>query len=174
MTQTLYGLHGQRPMHWRGDRPRFSRHIHRLQLAFNVAFEGLIGRASGPLEGSPIASLARFQLTIPYPPNPTRALDNSLTPAEANGRTIFTTALTRAPGTNSGAKPILTCNSCHLLDPQNNRFGSSGLQAFDALNQPLKVPRLRDLYQKIGIFGPTDLGASRQHRSCCARLRSEQ
>ena len=167
MTQNLRGMNGQGPLHWRGDRRGGAMSMQREDpesldsltafKEFNVAFEGLLGRAQGPLSDPQIDALAKFHLQIPYPPNPIRALDNSLTPQEDNGREVFVHALTSAPRANSGAEPTLTCNSCHVLNPADGKFGSGGVQAFDALNQMFKVPHLRDLYQKIGMSGQQTL-----------------
>ncbi len=167
MTQSLRGMDGQGPLHWRGDRRGGATSMEREDPAsldslsafkeFNVAFEGLLGRAQGPLSDPQIDALAKFHLQIPYPPNPIRSLDNSLTPDEDNGREVFVHALTSAPRANSGAEPTLTCNSCHVLDPNRGKFGSGGVQAFDALNQMFKVPHLRELYQKVGMSGQQTL-----------------
>jgi len=55
-----------------------------------------------------------------------------------------------------------TCNGCHTLDAQGNAefgvyrpgfFGTSGEYSFENESQVLKVPHLRNLYQKTGMFG---------------------
>jgi hypothetical protein len=55
-----------------------------------------------------------------------------------------------------------TCNGCHRLDPDANAefgvakpglFGSSGLYTNDGVAHALKIPHLRNIYQKIGMFG---------------------
>jgi len=61
---------------------------------------------------------------------------------------------------------FLTCNGCHTLDPKGNAefgverpgfFGTSGEYSFESESQVLKVPHLRNLYQKTGMFGtPAD------------------
>src|SRR4030095_15282535 len=55
---------------------------------------------------------------------------------------------------------VLTCESCHKIDPKANPgseapglFGSSGLTSFDFHPQLFKAPHLRNVYQKIGMFG---------------------
>ncbi len=54
------------------------------------------------------------------------------------------------------------CNGCHVLDPQGNAqfgvakpgfFGSDGRYSFEQETQFAKVPHLRNLYQKVGMFG---------------------
>jgi hypothetical protein len=55
-----------------------------------------------------------------------------------------------------------TCNGCHLLDPDLNAefgvakpgvFGSSGFYTNDGVAHVLKIPHLRNIYQKVGMFG---------------------
>ncbi len=54
-------------------------------LNFSPAFRDLVG---SPKEPSPkeMQNFADFQLQVFPPPNPVRSLDNSLSPAQANGR----------------------------------------------------------------------------------------
>jgi hypothetical protein len=66
-----------------------------------------------------------------------------------------------------------TCNGCHTLDARGNAeldvyrpgfFGTSGEYSFENESQVFKVPHLRNLYQKVGMFGapqtPATLGES--------------
>jgi len=55
-----------------------------------------------------------------------------------------------------------TCAGCHRLDPNGNDefdvfrpgfFGSAGEYSFETLSQVFKVPHLRNLYTKAGLFG---------------------
>jgi hypothetical protein len=55
-----------------------------------------------------------------------------------------------------------TCHGCHTLDPAGNAqfdvyrpgfFGTSGEYSFENESQVLKVPHLRNMYQKVGMFG---------------------
>src|SRR5262249_15756701 len=107
-----------------------------------------------------------FMLQVTYPPNPNRALDNTLTADEEAGRQLFA-ATNCGISPPDGASGILTCASCHILDPTGNPptappvfFGTIGLSTFDFENQFFKVPHLRNLYQKIGMAGnPETSGA---------------
>jgi hypothetical protein len=47
------------------------------------------------------------------------------------------------------------CNTCHVLDPLNNHFGTAGLSTVEGpdISQQFKVPQLRNVYQKVGKFG---------------------
>ena len=148
-TQSLRGMANHGPMHWRGDRtagndpggdPLDERGAF---LEFIVAFEGLLGR-DAPITGSAMGAFADFILDVTYPPNPIRNLDDSLTPEQAAGRNVYF-----GPATDGFAD----CNGCHTLDPPNGFFGSSGETTFEAEPQMLKVPHLRNMYQKVGMFG---------------------
>jgi YVTN family beta-propeller protein len=149
-TQSFRGMANHGPMHWRGDRT--GGHLpggdpmdeDAAFKAFNGAFEGLIGRTA-PLTEAEMQAFTDFALQITYPPNPIRALDNSLTTLEAVGRNFYFNVVTTADGEK--------CNDCHTLDPENGFFGTQGLSLFsDRLDaQPLKIPHLRNLYTKMGF-----------------------
>jgi hypothetical protein len=156
-TQSLRGMANHGPMHWRGDRnggldsPAAPLDEVAAFKKFNVAFEGLLGR-SGPISDSDMQAFTDFVLQVTYPPNPIRSLDNSLTPEQQKGYDLFT-----GPRKFDGAD---NCNGCHVIDPNARPgsaipgfFGSSGLSSFDFLPQTFKVPHLRNLYQKVGMFG---------------------
>jgi DNA-binding beta-propeller fold protein YncE len=184
-TQSLRGMANHGPMHWRGDRTGGT-DATRLNIVpsaqpdtgtfdeqaafkkFNVAFAGLLGR-SGPLTDDQMQSFTDFILQVTYPPNPVRNLDNSLTPDQLAGRNFF---FNRTPeGKEIPSDTFHNCNGCHVLDPAGNAqfgvaspgfFGSDGRYSFEAETQFFKVPHLRNLYQKVGMFGmdvtfnPTD------------------
>jgi len=149
-TQSLRGMANHGPMHWRGDRTGGNDPggdpLDETQafLKFNVAFDGLLGRG-GPIPDPDMAAFAAFILEVTYPPNPIRALDNSLTADEQAGRTFFMTS--------SPSDVFQTCDGCHRLDPPNGHFGSDGFSSFEFEPQLLKIPHLRNLYQKVGMFG---------------------
>lgn len=153
-TQSLRGMANHGPMHWRGDRSGTNRQVVRgvresVEEAafkeFNSTFVELLGRGA-PLNGEQMQSLTDFTMALAMPPNPIRALDNSLTATEQAGRDIYF----NTPTTLLGA-----CNNCHQLDPANKRFGSSGLMSFEGgrITENFKVPQLRNMYQKIGMSG---------------------
>jgi DNA-binding beta-propeller fold protein YncE len=147
-TQSLRGLANHGPMHWRGDRTFAHSGGDALDengafREFNVAFEGLLGRA-GPLATADMQAFADFAMEITYPPNPLRPLDNSLTLSQSAGQSFYF---------NQPVVAGLTCNGCHVVSPVDGFFGSSGLMSFEAEPQDFKIPHLRNLYQKIGMFG---------------------
>ncbi|HVM96758.1 MAG TPA: hypothetical protein VMT89_10230, partial [Candidatus Acidoferrales bacterium] len=168
-TQTLRGLEYDGPMHWRGDRTGATGPGDNAGLdtglafkAFNVAFDGLLGRDEGPISDSDMQAFTDFALQILMPPNPVRNLDNSLTPAQASGRDIF---FNRAVSDG-----IVACKGCHTLDPPKGFFGTPGRTTFEGETQQFKVPQLQNIYAKVGMFGMTDPSftdlplADRQHQ----------
>ena len=150
-TQSMRGLKGNGPMHWRGDRigasaaPGESVALGAFK-DFNVAFPDLVGRDT-PLPDADMQSFANFAMEITYPPNPIRALDNTLTPDQAEGRRIYLNDVTTGG--------FFKCNTCHVLDPVNGHFGTAGLSTVEGpdISQQFKVPQLRNVYQKVGKFG---------------------
>jgi YVTN family beta-propeller protein len=66
-TQTLRGLKGLAPLHWRGDRTNFQH--------FNGAFDSLLGGT--PLAASNIQAYADFIDTIVFQPNPNQNLNRT-------------------------------------------------------------------------------------------------
>jgi hypothetical protein len=78
------------------------------------------------------------------PPNPVRALDNSLTSDQQTALNFFN---------NITSDTIASCEDCHALDPAQGFFGSGGEQTFEGEPQTFKVAQMRNLYTKIGMFG---------------------
>lgn len=164
-TQTLKGLANHGGLHWRGDRvdghfgldacnepsgaPCSEEHSFNN---FIVAFEGLVGM-EGTITEPQMQQFTDFALTMMLPPNPVRALDNSDSAAAAAGRAVF-----NGPTTDV----VSNCNGCHTLDPAQGFFGSGGEQTFESETQNFKVPHMRNLYDKVGMFGtsriPTHMG----------------
>jgi DNA-binding beta-propeller fold protein YncE len=147
-TQSLRGMLGTGPLHWRGDRTAASDPGgNAFDTAgnfkkFNVAFKGLLGRAA-PLSAAELEAFTNFVLTLEYPPNPIRALTNTLTSAESTGQNIYLNNLTDGN--------TFRCNDCHALP-----LGTAGLSLAvppQAGDQSLKIPHLRNLYQKVGAYG---------------------
>jgi hypothetical protein len=216
-TQSLRGMANHASMHWRGDRRGgLTSTVHEQPdtgafdevaafVAFNVAFPGLNGR-SEQLPDEEMQRFTDFILQLTYPPNPIRALDDSLTPGQKRARSRFfgceitdeSMALGECADGRNLAEETLgcnclnppefmlgivprpafcppdpqctldvsdfqnTCNGCHALDPSANAefgvdapgfFGSNGLYTNDAVAHILKIPHLRNMYQKVGMFG---------------------
>jgi hypothetical protein len=156
-TQSLRGMANDGSMHWRGDRTGgndpggdpFDEDA--AFKKFNVAFPGLVGRDS-QLPADDMQAFTDFILTVTYPPNPNRRLDNSLATAEQNGRNLFFGRITDT---------VFNCNGCHQLDSASGAFGTDAFSTFEGETQMFKVPQLRNLYQKVGMFGRAGIGAFR-------------
>lgn len=165
-TQSLRGLANHGPMHWRGDRNGEGQGANAQPNggafsevaafnAFNVAFEGLLGR-DGPLTAQQMQAFTDFQLQVMYPPNPIRALDNSLNADQQFGRDFFMNVETFS----FVPERKFTCEGCHRLDPTANPgephpgfFGSDGEIVGGEFSQTFKIPHLRNMYTKVGTFG---------------------
>lgn len=173
LTQSLRGLDNHGPMHWRGDRSggAFADDPNSLDEvkafnAFIVAFEGLIGRET-QLDPNDMQKFTDFILQVPYQPNPIRNLDNSLdgdpnavgSTLPARGRALYLNEPTDAPSASGlGECPPAgcTCNQCHVLDvgeAGGGFFGTDGTSSFDGVTQIFKIPHLRNVYQRVGMFG---------------------
>jgi hypothetical protein len=48
---------------------------------------------------------------------------------------------------------VSDCNGCHELDRTQGFFGTNGGSTFESLSMEFKVPHLRNIYQKVGMFG---------------------
>jgi YVTN family beta-propeller protein len=150
MTQTLRGLVNSGAMHWRGDRSNgfFGVNATDPNLSFNnfiVAFQGLLGSATMPTTAQ-MQAFTNFQLQVAMPPNPVRNLDNSLTASQSAGKSFF--------GGTRLADASATCNGCHVLDPTQGEFGTGKIASFEGIvTQIFKIPHLRNLYTKVGMFG---------------------
>jgi len=134
MTQTLRGLNSLSPYHWRGDRATFA--------AFNVNFDKLMG--SSQISNSDMAVFTSYINSVLFLPNPNQNLDRTLPNSIAGGdpNAGLTDYLT-VHGTGSDRQ---TCNDCHTADPGP---GSSRLLSGCCPPQPLKIPQLRNIYQKL-------------------------
>lgn len=148
-TQSLRGLKGNGPLHWRGDRTGEDRRPgESLELAafkeFNDAFTALL-RRDGELSDAEMTQFAEFALELTYPPNPVAALDNSLSPRLQEALEVYNTV-------NSDF--VTNCNGCHVLDPDRGMFGTDGTMSVEGgdVDEDMKIPHLRNMYQKVGMF----------------------
>ena len=168
-TQTLRGMVNSGHMHWRGDRAQGffgvdDPHTNDSELSFKnfiVAFPGLVGGdtpATDPGLQADVQAFADFALELTLPPNPVRALDNGLTVSEQAGHEFF---LGLGSSSISDGVPLpelgFSCEGCHTLDPAQGFFGTGGNASFEAETQIVKIPHIRNAYQKIGMFGLPDV-----------------
>jgi len=173
-TQTLRGLATHGGMHWRGDRvdgffgtdpcsgspSSFAPcDEDRSFRNFIVAFEGLVGK-EGTITTGEVQQFADFMLQVMLPPNPVRALDNSLSSAEQDGADLFDSFEETPGNTPPTTDTIATCAGCHRLDPAQGFFGTGGEQSSEGEPQTAKVPHMRNLYAKIGMFGSSAGGGA--------------
>jgi DNA-binding beta-propeller fold protein YncE len=150
LTQTMRGIANHGALHWRGDRttgndPGGDPYDARGAMGkFNHAFVSLMGRDE-ELPQAAMDALTEFSLRITPPPNPIRALDDTLTPSQAKGKELFETART-LPG---GA----TCSLCHVIDREKGYYGTKGIISFVIGGRLFKVPQHRNTYERVGMFG---------------------
>jgi DNA-binding beta-propeller fold protein YncE len=166
-TQTLRGLRYSGAMHWRGDRATgvLGTDPFDASVSFNnfiVAFQGLIGSVDAPSPAE-MQKFTDFQLQVVPPPNPVRSLDNAMNASQKRGRDFYSGSRP-SDGINSPlldalfGKSSFSCAGCHTLDPSQGSFGTGGNQSFEGLPQIVKIPHLRNVYAKVGMFGSPAIG----------------
>lgn len=129
-------------------------------LSFNNfigAFQSLVGSVDQPSTAQ-MQTFTDFQLQVVPPPNPVRSLDNSLTASQQRGHDFYfgphPSDGFNVPGTGLVlGTTTFTCNGCHALDPSQGKFGTSQNDSFEGIEQIFKIPHLRNLYTKVGMFG---------------------
>ncbi len=136
ITQSLKSLEGTEPFHWRGD--RFG------MPTFNQNFVLLMGR-DRELDEPAFNEYSDFAFSLRYMPNPNRNLDGSLPdppsgPNPKRGEALF------LHGKLFGQAE---CTVCHTIPIGTN----TGLVQAEFLrsDQDLKVPQVRNLYEKTGF-----------------------
>ncbi len=142
-TQTLLGLVGTEPLHWRGDREDLG--------AFNGAFESLLGDDE-QLTDEEMMQFDAFVTTLTFAPNPFRNMDGSLNTQlpnggnAAQGEVLFGGALGRDTTKGQG----FSCIGCHALPTGTNSEILAPLQA-GGITQNAKTAQLRSVYDKVGF-----------------------
>jgi YVTN family beta-propeller protein len=144
-TQSLRGLANVEPYHWRGDKPDFA--------AFNGAFAQLLGGSE--ISNGDMTAFTNFINTIVYQPNPNENLDGTLpssvplpdvpgVSADPNaGENIFMTV----PFNKEGK----TCVGCHTFPGPGTNLRVTPSTNNAELEQPVKIPHLRNLYQRTNL-----------------------
>ncbi|MEC7584469.1 MAG: hypothetical protein VYE77_09135 [Planctomycetota bacterium] len=137
LSQTLQGLKGTEPFHWRGDRPDFA--------SFNGTFATLMGGST--LSSTDMAAFTNFIESVHFPPNPNQYRDGRL-PTEPRGESPedgyrFFQIQTFASNQTQGA----LCIDCHPL------WQSSTFKVMDSVAlgeaQPFDVPGLKGIYKRL-------------------------
>jgi YVTN family beta-propeller protein len=165
-TQTLRGMRNSGAMHWRGDRSvglygKSATDSNISFINFGGAFQGLLGNKD-VMSQEGMQKFADFQLNVIMPPNPIRALDNSLNASEKAGKDFYFGARP-VDGFKVGSSTVIennNCNGCHTIDAAKGQFGTGMMQSFEGITQILKVPHVRNIYQKIGRFGSPPIAFS--------------
>jgi YVTN family beta-propeller protein len=150
-TQTLVGIIGTEPLHWRGEKAGLEE--------FNEAYTALQGRDS-QITASEMASLRDYVASLTFGPNPNRNIDNTLRNAlpivggvvvgnggtgnPAAGQNIFNNAPL------FGAPPGLACVNCHAGTAGTNRRVDIPAPPPNVEPQNRKNAPLRDAYRKLG------------------------
>ena len=134
-TQTLVGLSGLAPFHWRGDRSDLA--------AFAHAPMSLLG-GDAEFTAKEMARLEAYLNTIASGPNPNRDLNGTMPTSLENGNpstgfTLYTT----------GNLDFVQCSDCHTLP--TGGLGTIISASLLQEAQSMKVPQLRNMYEKSGM-----------------------
>jgi DNA-binding beta-propeller fold protein YncE len=143
-TQSLRGLPGQGPLHWRGDKTNTSDEFDDETNfeGFSEAFVALLGRATEPSPAD-FAAFSDFVMTLVYPPNPIKNLNDVGSSSEQAGKIAFENA------TTGGG--FVACAPCHALPTGTNGFTLDS-NLVDVGSQGMKIPHLRNMYDKVGAY----------------------
>lgn len=182
-TQTMRGMQNHGHMHWRGDRSvgYFGDDLEQTLdertsfKNFIVAFEGLLGldielpqTSVSSAKSAEVVALeqdidkfADFMLKVALPPNPIRGLDNSLSVSAQIGEDFFhgdrrSDGAAQDTSLNGDSADGVNCQGCHGVDHGQGFYGTRGEIAHGGEIQILKVPQLRNLYTRVGMFGLPD------------------
>ncbi len=132
-TQTLIGIAGTEPFHWRGDRNDLSE--------FSHAAVSLLA-ADEDFSMKEMSRLGAYLQTISLSPNPNRNLDGSLKTSLLGGNAVT--------GENlflTGNLDFVQCATCHVPGTGANASLISGNLLAEP--QAMKVPQLRNMYEKL-------------------------
>lgn len=175
-TQTLRGIADSGALHWRGDKTgcvdadcngdNSEAQEEKAFKEFNEAFVNLLGKtetSTGSGVGLTTTQMQKytdFIMQLTMPPNPVRQLNDQLTANQAIGSAVYINQAVLFADDD-------TCVVCHALpnfDPStgdptpsnlldDHLFGTDKTLTFETTQQFIKVPQLRNMYQKVGMFG---------------------
>ncbi len=146
-TQTLRGLKGMDPLHWRGDRTNFQH--------FSGAFDSLLG--GSVLASNDMLAYRDYINTIALESNPNQNLDRTLPASFAGGNPNQGRSTFMNVNYFNNGIVTLKCITCHLL-PTGSDFGHTPAAVLFE-SQAFKVPHLRNIYQKTSFTGTNLPGA---------------
>jgi hypothetical protein len=143
-SQTLLGLAGNEPFHWRGDRAYIANFAHLARTLQGMERD---------LDETELKHLDDYLTSISMTPNPNRALDGSLRATLAGGDPSRGAELFAL-----GTPQFMACATCHA----SPAGGGAGVFSTATLGepQPLAVPDLRQAFLKNG-FDRTRLDGAR-------------
>jgi len=144
-TQTLVGLTGLAPFHWRGDRDNLGQFAHTASA--------LLG-TDGDFTANEMNRMDAYLASISFPPNPNRNIDGSLKTSLAGGNPV-----TGANLYSNGNLDFVQCVTCHTFPTG----GSNQIISANLLAEPqaMKVPQLRNMYEKTGFDSLTSASNTR-------------
>ncbi|MFZ9914279.1 MAG: YncE family protein [Phycisphaerales bacterium] len=136
-TQSLIGLEGTEPFHWRGDRAYIATFAHT-----GAALQGM----DRDFTEEEFKDLQDYLNSISLAPNPNRTLDGALPHMLAGGNPARGQSLFFAGGAGFAA-----CAQCHT--PPSG--GGAGVMSVDVLGevQAFTVPHLTAIHEKTGFAG---------------------
>jgi YVTN family beta-propeller protein len=146
MTQTLRGIIGNEPFHWRGDKTNF--------IDFDTTFNTLLGGAT--MNDPDMTAFRDFINTMTFAPNPNQNLDRTYPtnfPGGGNAQQGFTSFFNQQTACG-------TCIFCHSRPPGTGSTNAIRLSADDGTFQSFKQPHFRNLYQKVGFNRGTNVDSS--------------
>ncbi|MCB1233030.1 MAG: hypothetical protein KDN19_22485, partial [Verrucomicrobiae bacterium] len=129
VTQTLRGLSGGAPFHWRGDRAEIA--------DFNPTFPNLLGGEL--IDDDDMDDLTAYLMTIRHHPNPNRNPDRSLPTSLGSGNPMAGRDLFNDHNKSH-------CITCHAYP--NGSDANIDLPQEAGLEQPVKTATLRTVYQR--------------------------
>ena len=127
--------------HRRDDRARIRSTRSLAFKAFNPAFVGLLGRGTQLTRGRD-AGVHRLH------PDGRAAAEPDPRPRRRRARRRPERRVRTCSSTGTPTRGAITCTFCHRLP-----LGTDGLSTFEGETQEFKIAHLRNLYQKVGMFG---------------------
>ena len=134
-SQTLLGLAGNEPFHWRGDRAYIANFAHLARTLQGMERD---------LTETELKHLDDYLTAIAMTPNPNRNRDGSLRTAVAGGDPTRGAALFARGGAG-----FMACANCHA-SPAGGGAGVFSTAVIDD-TQPLAIPDLRQAFMKAGF-----------------------
>jgi YVTN family beta-propeller protein len=134
-SQTLLGLAGNEPFHWRGDRAYIANFAHLARTLQGMERD---------LTETELKHLDDYLSAIAMTPNPNRNRDGSLRAAVAGGDPTRGAALFARGGAG-----FMACANCHA-SPAGGGAGVFSTAVIDD-TQPLAIPDLRQAFMKAGF-----------------------